>query len=128
MSPTPRERLAVVSREYEIKANEYAAACKAAAKAKAAYTKANAIFKLDEKVRARRDDGEKMADVEAQTRADADEEIATLYEAHLIAAALEKSLYEKLRQLKEQNANGRTVMVDDREVDKIHAQGLSGAA
>ena len=125
---TSRQRLGEVSIEYETKANEYQQVCTDAAKAKAAYTKANAIFKLQEKVAAKRDDGEKMTDVEAQNRADADEAIAGLYEDYLCKAALEKSMDAKLRQLKEQQANGRTVMVDDREIDKMHAHGYTGAA
>jgi hypothetical protein len=46
----------------------------------------------------------------------------------LLCEAAEKSLEAKLRQLKEQQANGRTAVVQEREVDQIHANGISNAA
>jgi hypothetical protein len=71
---------------------------------------------------------DRISHAEAEARAEADEHIAGLYRERLIAAALQDSHREKLRQLREQVATGRTAVTSEREVDKIHAIGLSGAA
>lgn len=120
------KRLGAVSRAYESKSDEYVEVCRSLARADAAFTKAKAVFKVN----ARMNSGPegKLSDVELETRAHADDEISALHLDFLLWKSNEKSLYEKLRQLKTQNDNGRSAVATEREVDKIHAGGLSGAA
>ena len=120
---TALSRLGEVSRAYELAADEYRAFVVDAAEAEAAHRsgKAKTIlrFKALEDVRSH---------AEAEARADADEEIADLYRRRLVTAALAESHKAKLQQLREQVATGRTRVTSEREVDRIHAGGLSGAA
>jgi hypothetical protein len=115
--------LGKVSRAYEAKADEYITACGDAAMAKAAFTKAKAVFKVEARF-----NSDKVSDVELESRAHADDRISSLYEDMLLKESTEKSMYEKLRQLREQQANGRTSVVESRAIDQLHAQGLTGAA
>lgn len=117
-------RLGEVSRAYELAADEYRAIALRAAEAEAAHKSARARMILQVKAR----ETERISHAEAEARAEADEEIANRYRERLIAAALQDSHREKLRQLREQVATGRTAVTSEREVDKIHAAGLSGAA
>ena len=121
---TARERLGEVSRAYETSADAYEEVALRAARAEAAHRKARAKAVL----RAKGSDSSRMSHAEAVTHAEADDAIADLYLERLIAAALADSHREKLRQLKEQQANGRTAVTSEREVDRIHAGGWSGAA
>lgn len=118
-------RLGAVSRAYEAKADEYIQVCDELAAADSAYTRAKAEFKVKTKFAA---GGERISDVELETRAHADEEIAGLYAEYLRLKFAEKSLEQKLRQLKTQNDNGRSAVVQERETDKFLASGLTGAA
>jgi hypothetical protein len=122
----PERRLGEVSQAYEVKADEYETVCKDLAAAESAYVKAKAVFKVEARYKAGADS--KVSDVELETRAQADDKISELYEKFLGLKYAEKSLEQKLRQLKTQNDNGRTLVVNEREVDKIHAHGWSGAA
>ena len=117
-------RLGEVSRAYELAADEYRAIALRAAEAEAAHKSARARMILQVKAR----ETERISHAEAEARAEADEEIAGLYRNRLITAALQDSHREKLRQLREQVATGRTAVTSEREIDKIHAGGLSGAA
>lgn len=117
-------RLGVVSRAYESKADEYIQVCEDLARADAEYTAAKAKFKVEIKFNS----AEKVSDVELETRAHADETISSLYAEYLRLKFAEKSLEQKLRQLKTQNDNGRSALVQERETDKFHGLGLSGAA
>jgi hypothetical protein len=117
-------RLGEVSRAYEMAADEYRAIALRAAEAEAAHKSARARKILQVKA----SETERISHAEAEARAEADEEIANLYRNRLITAALQDSHREKLRQLREQVATGRTAVTSEREVDKIHAAGLSGAA
>ena len=117
-------RLGEVSRAYELAADEYRAIALRAAEAEAAHKAARAKAIL----RVKASETERISHAEAEARAEADEEIANLYRDRLITAALQDSHREKLRQLREQVATGRTAVTSEREVDKIHAAGLSGAA
>lgn len=121
---TARERLAEVSREYERAAGEYRDVAVAAALAEAAHKQARAKAIL----RCKADDSVRMSHAEAETRAEADDDIADLYRQRLVTAAVADSHRERLRQLREQVATGRTAVVGDRETDRIHAAGLDGAA
>lgn len=120
---TPREHLRNVSRAYEKAADEYHGIAKAAAVAEAAHKAARAKAIL--RYRAA-DDVKSFA--EAEARAEADDEIAGLHQARLIAAALADSHKQKLLQLREQVATGRTAVASDRVADQQHAAGLTGAA
>jgi hypothetical protein len=117
-------RLGVVSRAYEIAADEYRGIAVAAAQSEAAHKAARAKAILREKAR----EDVRMSHAEAEARAEADDEIAGLYLDRMVKAALADSHREKLRQLREQVATGRTAGASEREVDRIHAGGLSGAA
>lgn len=120
---TAREHLGAVSRAYEIAADEYRGIARSAAIAEAAHKAARAKAILRHKA-----DAGRMSHAEAETRAEADDEIAGLYQERLITAALADSAREKLRQLREQVATGRTAVASERAVDQFHAQGLTGAA
>jgi len=117
-------RLGEVSRAYEIAADEYKAIALRAAHAEAAHKSTRARTILQIKAR----ETERISHAEAEARADADEEISNLYRDRLITAALQDSHREKLRQLREQVATGRTAVASDRVVDQMHAQGITGAA
>lgn len=116
-------RLGAVSRAYEMAADEYRGIAERAAIAEAAHKAARAKAILKFKAA-----GERVSHAEAETRAEAEDQIADLFRERLIAAALADSAREKLRQLREQQANGRTAVASEREVDKIHAGQWSGAA
>jgi hypothetical protein len=117
-------RLGEVSRAYEIAAGEYRDIAVHAAEAEAAHKSARARAIL----KAKASETERISHAEAETRAEADDTIASLYRDRLIASAMADSHREKLRQLREQVATGRTAVASDREVDKLHAHGLTGAA
>ena len=116
-------RLGEVSRAYELAADEYRPVVVAAAEAEAAHRseKAKAILRFKAL-----DDCRSHA--EAEARADADELIGDLYRQRLVTAAVADSHKAKLAQLREQVATGRTRVTSEREVDRIHAGGMSGAA
>lgn len=117
-------RLGEVSRAYEIAAGEYRDIAVRAAEAEAAHkaARAKAILK------AKASETERISHAEAEARAEADDVIAGLYRERLISSALADSHREKLRQLREQVATGRTAVASEREVDRIHAGDMSGAA
>lgn len=117
------EWLGEVSRTYQAKADEYRGVAVAAAEAEAEHKsqRAQAILRHKASV-------ERMSMAEAETRAEADEEIAVLYRKRLIAAALADAHREKLRQLKEQIAYGRTYAATEREIDRMHGDNYGGAA
>lgn len=105
-----------VSRTYAIKAAEFRDIAVAAAKAEALHksAKAKAILRAQA-------DGEGLSHNRAETIADADDEIGRLLTDRLVAAALADAHKEQLRQLREQVANGRTMVVNAREIDRLHA-------
>lgn len=118
------QRLGVVSRDYQRMADEYRDVALDAAIAEAEHKTARAKAILREKAR----DDVRMSHAEAETRAEADDEVAQLYMRRLTTAAIADSHREKLRQLREQVATGRTAVASERAVDQIHADGWSGAA
>lgn len=117
-------RLGEVSRAYELAADEYRAIALRAAEAEAAHKSARARMILQVKA----SETERISHAEAEARAEANEEIANRYRERLIAAALQDSHREKLRQLKEQLAVGRTAAASERLVDQLHSDGVTGAA
>lgn len=115
--------LGKVSRAYEMAANEYQdiALLAAAAEAEHKSTRAKAILR-------HKAGEERMSQAEAETRADADDQVAELYMRRLTTAAIADSHREKLKQLREQVATGRTAVASERAADDFHARGLTGAA
>lgn len=117
------KRLGEVSQEYQVKADEFRDVAVAAALAEADHKSRRAQRSLQFK-----DSGECRSMTEAEARADADEEIAVLLRDRLVAAAIAEAHKQKLQQLREQNANGRSVVASERETDRMHAGGYGGAA
>jgi hypothetical protein len=117
------QRLGIVSRAYELAADEYRGIAEAAARAEAAHKAARAKAILRFKAQ-----GERVSHAEAEAKAEADDEVAGLYLERVVKQALADSHREKLRQLREQVATGRTAVASEREVDRVHAGGWSGAA
>ena len=124
---SPLQRLGAVSREYERMADAYRDIALAAAAAEAEHKAARARTILAVKAAAK-GESERISHAEAETRAEADEKVAALYLARLTTAAEADAHREKLRQLKEQVATGRTAVASDRAADTNHAAGLTGAA
>jgi hypothetical protein len=110
-----------VSRAYELKADAadevYTEAAEADANHKYAHARAVLLFK---------ESGERMSQGEAETRADADDEVARLYREKVVTRAKADALKAKLTQMREQQANVRTAVVDERGVDEGHARGYGG--
>src|SRR5437899_7809040 len=103
------QHLRAVSLEYEFKASEATNVYTTAARAEAVYKRERAKASLRFK-----ESGERMSVAEAELRADADDAVARLYEDRLVLAATAAAHKDKLIQLREQNANGRTAVVDER--------------
>lgn len=117
------DHLSAVSLEYQRWADDYRDVATAAARAKAVYTtqRAKAVLRL-------KAGAERMSVAEAETRADADDEIAELNQTRLVSEAVADAHREKLRQLRERIATGRTYAATEREIDRMHAAGHGGAA
>lgn len=116
---TAAEHLGEVSKTYARLADSYKRvsldAAEAEANHKASRAKAVLRFKAGE---------EKVSHAEAEARADADDVIAELYLRRLTTAALASSHREKLHQLREQVATGRTAVASERLVDENHGRGI----
>ena len=108
-------RLGIVSRDYERLANEYRDIAQDAAQAESDYRKAKAQRML----RATVEEGASAA--KAEIIADADDLVATMCTNYKVTAALSDATRAKLTQLREQVAVGRSMMVAERESDRIHA-------
>lgn len=124
---TPLQRLGEVSLDYERRADAYRDIALAAAAAEAEHKAARARAILAAKAEAR-GESERISHAEAETRAEADPTVAGLFLARLTTAAEADAAREKLRQLREQVATGRTAVASDRAADANHAAGLTGAA
>jgi hypothetical protein len=120
-------RLGEVSRAYEIAAGEYPAVALEAAVAEAEHRTARAKAILTVKARAK-GESERISHAEAETRAEADDTVAALYLRRLTTAAIAESHRERLRQLREQVAVGRTAVASERLQDQLHSEGRTGAA
>lgn len=116
-------RLGEVSRQYERAAVEYGPIAEAAARAEAEYRRTRARF-----VVTRRSEDPKASVAYLDSLADADETVSALLEDRLVKQATAEAARERLRQLREQVANGRTAVASEREADRIHATGTGGAA
>lgn len=116
-------RLGELSREYEARATAFEQLALNAAAAEADHKHAKAVHM----VRTRHTE-ERVAQAWAETLADADEGVAKLHRLRLESAAVADAARAKLSQLREAVATGRSVMVGQREADRIHAAGLGGAA
>lgn len=115
--------LGAVSRQYQIKAAEYEGVLVAAARAEAAHKSARARAILTALSA-----GDRVSHAKAETVAEADEDIGALYQDRLIAAAIAEAHKAQLLQLREQNANGRSIVASARETDRMHAENRGGAA
>lgn len=120
MSDAMRQ-LGVVSRRYEEMAVEYRPVAITAAEAEADYRRIKAVTMLKATA-----DGASAA--KAEIIADADDEVSAACFAYKTSAAIADAHRARLSQLREQVAVGRSVMVAEREADKLHAGGMSGAA
>ena len=118
MMPPAAIRLGQVSAEYERMAVEYGDVAHAAAQAEADHKHARAKAVMRHKA-----EQERMSQAEAETRAEADDNISNLYRLRLVTAAAADSHRERLRQLKEQVAVGRSFVASERAADQIHATG-----
>lgn len=112
------EQLGRVSATYATMAAEYGPIAVAAAEAEAAHKNARAKavlrFKASE---------ERMSMSEAETRAEADDEVAGLCRRRLLTAAVADAHRARLAQLKEQTAVGRSYVTSERAADQLHATG-----
>jgi hypothetical protein len=116
------KHLGAVSHEYEQWADKAKEVLTAAARAEAEYRSKKAQAKL--RFRA---EGAK-SDAEAETKADAAEDIAKLLMDRLVTRAVADAHLEKLRQLRSRNENGRTYASTERTLDQLHSFGRTGAA
>lgn len=116
MTNEAMRQLGVVSRAYEKLATDYRALAIDAAQAESDYRRVKAQTMLRATL-----DGASAA--KAEIIADADDKVADACTEYKVSAAVADSTRAKLAQLREQVAVGRSVMVAEREQDKIHAQG-----
>lgn len=122
LAPTLR-RLAETALAYQRAATEYGPLLQAAAQAEADYKRERAKLML----RAR-DSGDVRSMAEAEMRADADDHVAGLLQARLLTRAVADSHLEMLRQLRTQVEAVRSYVASEREADRHHAAGYTGAA
>lgn len=126
-SPTPVQRLTSYALAYEKSADDYRQVALDAAAAEADHKaqRAKAILRF----KASREPGEqRISQAEAETRAEADDNVAGLYLARLTTAALVDAHRQKLFQMKTMTEVARTVVASDRVADQFHANGMTGAA
>lgn len=116
-------RLGQVSTEYERMAQEYGDVAVAAANAEADHKRERAKAIL--KAKAGED---RMSHAEAEARAEADDAVSELYRDRLVKAAKADAHRERLRQLREQVAVGRSYVTSERAADQFHSERLGGAA
>lgn len=118
------EHLGRVSRAYETAVLDYRGVALAAAEAEASHKVARAKAIL----RFKASETERISHAEAEARAEADDTIAGLYLRRLTTAAEADAHRERLRQLREQVATGRTAVASERAQDQLHADRATGAA
>lgn len=116
MTNEAMRQLGVVSRAYEKLATDYRALAIDAAHSESDYRKIKAQTML-------REIAAGSSAAKAEVVADADETVADACTAYKVSAAIADSTRAKLTQLREQVAVGRSVLVGEREADKIHSQG-----
>lgn len=121
MNATPIQRLGQLSREYEGRANDYADIAKTAAANEARYRTVKAQTMLTAT-------GSGASAAKAEIIADADPDVAQACWDFKVSAAVADAARAKLNQLREAVATGRSVLVNEREADRVHAAGLSGAS
>lgn len=107
-------RLGQISKDYAKLASDYESIAQDAAIAESEYRKVKAQTML-------RATAEGASAAKAEIIADADDMVATLCLGYKTSAALADATRAKLTQLREQVAVGRSLMVSERELDKIHA-------
>lgn len=117
-------RLGAVSRAYEVAVDAYRQIALDAAAAEAEHKTARAKAVLHAKASSE----DRVSHADAEARAEADDRIAALLMQRLTTAAIADSHREKLRQLREQVATGRTAVASERLQDQLHAETRTGAA
>lgn len=122
MSESPVQRLGAISRQYEALANAYPEIARESAQAESDYRRDKAVRMLKAKVQ------ENASAVFAEVIANADPDVAFSCQQYKLTAAMTDATQKKLSQLREAIATGRSVLVNEREADRFHAQGLGGAA
>lgn len=121
------DRLISYAIEYEKAAKEYKDIAFQAACNEAEHKAARAKEILSYKARGAKA-GNRISHAEAETAAEADDQVADLYMARLTSAAIADSARQRLFQLREMVGVARTVVASDRASDMHHAGGLTGAA
>lgn len=112
-----------VSAQYQLVATDFRAIANAAAVAEATHKRARARKIVELRTR-----GEARSIAEAEAMAEADDTIADLYQARLVAAAEAEAFREKLRELREQQYNARALMKTEQAIDDMHGYGITGIA
>lgn len=115
---TALERLGQVSNTYAREAQAYEAVAIAAAEAEADHKRVRAQTILRVKA-----SEERMSHAEAEARAEADDQVSGLYRVRVTTAAVADAHRERLRQLREQVAVGRSFATSERAADQFHAAG-----
>lgn len=118
---TPIQRLGSVSKEYQLKADEYMDLAISAAQHESFYRKIKAQTML-------KATAEGASAAKAEIIADADPQVSKACWDYKVTAATVDAAKAKLTQLREQIAVGRSMLVTDRELDKLHANGIGGGA
>lgn len=118
-NPQTTQQMAEVGRRYEAMTFEYKRLRAAAADAKSVYKRERAKFIT-------RLTAEGSPTTRAEYQADADDRIADLAAAYRSTQGVAIAARERLAQLKSEFEGIRSVLVNEREADRVHAQG--GAA
>ena len=120
---TPTQNVAALCRELDYTVIRYGEELQDKAEKEAAYKSARA-----KRILRARTDGEANAISLAETVADADDAVADLRLAYLIADGKAAATKEKLSSLRERIGFGRSVMTNEREQDRLTALGAGGQA
>ena len=121
MTEPARDYLRRINEEYRRLAGTYKNVAREAASSNAEHKSKRA-----QKIILIKDASPGMSHAEATARAEADPEIAALYQDRMLKASVADSLKEKLRQLKEEVPSARTDVVNERGTDEFHARGYGG--
>lgn len=114
-------RLGEVSRTYEAATVDYGPLADEAAATEADYRRLKALFVT-------RMVAEGASVSRAEYAADADEQVAAACLAYKLAAATLDAAGKRLWQLRAQFDFGRSVLVNERESDRVHAAGFGGGS
>jgi hypothetical protein len=113
---TPSQNVGQLCRDLESAVREYAQQAEKSAQAESDYKR----YRAKRILRAKAEEGVKAIS-EAEYVADADDAVADLRQAHLIATAIAESTKHRIGMLKERIGLGRSLIASEREADKFHA-------